>query len=347
MPALRALSLLLLTRVNSWLHSGFAQAAAGRPHNRTFYQNSACRSFECKASKTISHYAIACHAGSASDPAHQDGPRLACERGREVLAAGGDALAAVIVATASLEDDPRFNAGTGSNLRLDGQTIEMDAACMRSEGDFGAVAVMEGVQNPVKVARLVLDSPHILLAGAGATAFARQAGFAAYDPITEGARQRLKQLLTVHDPLGEWSLAALRQAWNFDTPLNQVLGSDTVGAVAWDGEGFAAALSTGGTTAVLRGRVGDAPLPGCGLYAGPAGAIAATGDGEYIARGLLAFRTYQQLENGLSPQAAVDWALQQLADSIDIGMIIVTPGGFAAGSRHGMAWYGLPESKRT
>lgn len=295
---------------------------------------------------TISNtYFIACHAGSASDPEHQDGPHSAAEKGRQVLAAGGGALEAVIAATAYLEDDPRFNAGTGSNLRLDGQTIEMDAACMTSSGGLGAVAVIEGVQNPVRVAREVLDSPHILLAGAGATAFARQRGFAAYDPITEGARHRLAQILAVRDPLGEWSLEALRQAWNFKIPLARVLGGDTVGAVAWDGEVFATALSTGGTTAVLRGRVGDAPLPGCGLYAGAAGAVAATGDGEYIARALLAFRAYQQLENGLSPEQTTAWALAQLPANVDIGMIVVARTGFAGAARHGMAWYGLSERK--
>ncbi|HEY9838916.1 MAG TPA: isoaspartyl peptidase/L-asparaginase [Candidatus Obscuribacterales bacterium] len=266
---------------------------------------------------------------------------MACEKGRAVLAAGGGALEAVVAATAVLEDDPRFNAGTGSNLRLDGTTIEMDAACMSSSGELGAVAVIEAVKNPVRVARRVLDSPHILLAGAGATAFARQCGFAAYDPVTPGARARLAQILAVKDLLGEWSLAALRAAWNFETPLARVLGGDTVGAVAFDGEAFATALSTGGTTAVLRGRVGDAPLPGCGLYAGPAGAIAATGDGEYIARNLLAFRAYQQLESGRSPEETANWALHQLAENIDLGIIVVNASGFAGAARHGMAWYGL------
>lgn len=216
---------------------------------------------------------------------------------------------------------------------------------MTSQGEIGAVAVIEAVQNPVLVARQVLDSPHILLAGAGATAFARQCGFADYDPVTEGARQRLAQVLSVMDPLGEWSVAALRRAWNFETPLERVLGSDTVGAVAFDGEHFATALSTGGTTAVLRGRVGDAPLPGCGLYAGPAGAIAATGDGEYIARAMLAFRAYQQLESGRTPEQTVAWALAQLAENIDIGLIVVNQQGFAGAARHGMAWYGQPESE--
>jgi beta-aspartyl-peptidase (threonine type) len=86
--------------------------------------------------------------------------------------------------------------------------------------------------------------------------------------------------------------------------------------------------------------VGDVPLPGCGLYAGERGAIAATGDGEYIARSLLAYRAYAELERGRSAAQAVEWAMGQLAQSVDVGIIIVDRLGFAAAARHGMAWHG-------
>ncbi len=239
-----------------------------------------------------------------------------------------------------LEDDERFNAGTGSNLRLDGKSIQMDASCMVSSGAFGAVAAIERVKNPVDVARRVLATPHVLLVGDGATAFARRCGFADFDPTTEAARERLRALVSVTGPLGEWSRAELERAWNFDTPLREALGGDTVGSVAWDGEGFAGALSSGGTTTVLRGRVGDVPLPGCGLFAGKCGAVATTGDGEYIAESLLAYRAYEELERDRSPEQVVDWALGQLEDSVDVGIIVVNRIGFAGGARHGMAWYG-------
>ncbi|MHC4821218.1 MAG: isoaspartyl peptidase/L-asparaginase, partial [Planctomycetota bacterium] len=104
------------------------------------------------------------------------------------------------------------------------------------------------------------------------------------------------------------------------------------------------ALSSGGTTTVLRGRVGDVPLPGCGLFAGKHGAIATTGDGEYIVRALLAYRSYVELERGRSAEQVVEWALGQLDPGVDIGVIAVNHAGFAGGSRHGMAWHG--ESSR-
>jgi len=119
-----------------------------------------------------------------------------------------------------------------------------------------------------------------------------------------------------------------------------VLGGDTVGSVAWDGRTFSCALSSGGTAAALRGRVGDVPLPGCGLYAGPRGAVAATGDGEHIARSLLARRAYAELEKSRDPEHTVEWALKELADGVDVGIIVVNHEGFAGRARHGMAWHG-------
>ena len=96
----------------------------------------------------------------------------------------------------------------------------------------------------------------------------------------------------------------------------------------------------GGTTTALRGRVGDVPLPGCGLHAGEHGAVAATGDGEYIARAMLAYRAYLELERGQNAVQVVAWALSQLAENVDLGIIVVNRAGFAGGARHDMAWHG-------
>ena len=260
--------------------------------------------------------------------------------GLEIIGGQNGALDAAILATQLLEDDERFNAGTGSNLRLDGATVQMDASCMTGTGDFAAVAAIERVKNPVAVARRLLGTPHVLLVADGATAFARRCGFGDYDPATPAAKERLRQVLAVTGRLGEWSRAELEHAWNFDTPLREALGGDTVGSVAWDGQTFACALSSGGTTTALRGRVGDVPLPGCGLFAGEHGAVATTGDGEYIARSLLAYRAYAELEAGRSPAQTVEWALSRLAHSVDVGIIVVNHIGFAGGARHGMAWHG-------
>src|SRR5262245_41036419 len=135
------------------------------------------------------NYAILTHGGAASPPTNSDGCAEAASRARAVLEQGGDALAAAVEATRALEDDARFNAGTGSNLRRDGRTIEMDAAVMTSEGRFGAVGCIQAVKNPILVALRVMETPHLFLVGDGATAFARRLGFAEYDPTTPRAQQ--------------------------------------------------------------------------------------------------------------------------------------------------------------
>ena len=103
-------------------------------------------------------------------------------------------LDAVVEAVRLMEDDPLFNAGTGSNIRIDG-SIQMDAAVM-VENDFGAVINIERVKNPVLVARdVMLKSPHLILSGDGAVKFGRKMGYEDYDPTTERAREKREKLL--------------------------------------------------------------------------------------------------------------------------------------------------------
>lgn len=257
--------------------------------------------------------AILTHGGAGSNPNDFDGPQSAAEQGMALLQKGHSALSAVVQAVKILEDDPRFNAGTGSRFRADGQTLQMDASCMTSTGQFGAVACVEGFQNPIDLAHSVLHSPYILLVGDGARLFAKQHALS-FKP-----------------------LKANRTTQAEDTNSEQAPSCDTVGAVAFDGSSFAAALSSGGLENAPLGRVGDVPLPGCGLFCGPLGAVACTGDGEYIALKLLAREVYSWLDD-LSPSAAAIKAINLFDESVDIGLIILNKNGFAAHARNGMAW---------
>ncbi|HEX7599339.1 MAG TPA: isoaspartyl peptidase/L-asparaginase, partial [Polyangia bacterium] len=161
------------------------------------------------------------HGGAGSPRARMDGTDRAAAQAMESLKGGGSALDAATAAVVVLEDDPRFNAGTGANIRLDGKTIQMDAACMDGEtGAFGAVAAIERVKNPVLVARKVMDTPHILIVGEGATRFARAMGFADYDPTCAENRaryERVKALLKGTDPgqVEAWKRYDWKKAWNF------------------------------------------------------------------------------------------------------------------------------------
>lgn len=316
-------------------------------------------------------FAILTHGGAASPSAYKDGCVAAAERARAVLEAGGDATAAAIAATVILEDDERFNAGTGSNLRLDGRTIEMDASIMVSDGRFGGVACVESVKNPVLVAAKVMETPHLLLVGGGATSFARRLGLPEHDVTTERAKKKYARAMAELRGQGDGAYAddaaafkktPLAAFWNFESPLPEGFeavgamtagsagagsqipkvpgaeGCDTVGAVVRDGHGrFAATASTGGTLYMLRGRVGDSPLMGAGVYAGPHGAVAATGVGEEIARRFLAKTVYDWLAEGVAPARAAQRAVELFPEVIDVGVLIVGKTGHAIAANRDMA----------
>ena len=265
--------------------------------------------------------AIITHGGAGSDSKDSDGPGAAAKIGMDFMGNGGSALDAVVHAVRYLEDDPRFNAGIGSQLRVDGCTVQLDASCMTSTGQFGAVACVEGIQNPVDIAHgVLLYSPHILIVGQGAHIFAEE------------------QKIPVKCCKCLSSSGKGKIDNNDKTP-----SCDTVGAVAFDGTTFAAALSSGGLEKAAIGRVGDVPLPGCGLFSGPAGAVACTGDGEHIALKLLAKKVYDMLASNMHPDEAAQKAMTLFGASVDVGIIILTKNGYAASARNGMAWAHLTE----
>ncbi|MBI1754378.1 MAG: isoaspartyl peptidase/L-asparaginase [Acidobacteria bacterium] len=282
------------------------------------------------------------HGGAGSPRSRMDGTDKAAAKALAAIKSGAEALEAALAGVVVMEDDPRFNAGTGANIRLDGKTIQMDAACMDgATGGFGAVAAIERVKNPVLVARKVMETPHILIVGEGATRFARAMGFADYDPTCAEnlARfQKVQSILKGEDPrqIEAWKRYDWKKGWNFPTPLKEALGTpDTVGCVTRDAKGrFAAAISTGGTTITFYGRVGDVPMYGAGIYAGPKGAVACTGNGEDIVKHLVAKATYDLLAKGYPAQKAVDRALAAFPPRIDLGIVAVGPGSTGGGCNY-------------
>jgi isoaspartyl peptidase/L-asparaginase-like protein (Ntn-hydrolase superfamily) len=142
-----------------------------------------------------------------------------------------------------------------------------------------------------------------------------------------------------------WRGPAWRQLWNYaQAPEDLDLRdehADTVGVVVRDGAGrFAAALSSGGTSLMLRGRVGDVPIFGAGLYAGAHGAAAATGIGERIVERLLAHTVHGWLGAGVAAQEAAERAVASVAGDAAIGIVIVTASEIAAAADRAMAWAG-------
>ena len=254
------------------------------------------------------------HGGAGSDSSYV--PRLDkyCH-----LSFKGTALDMVVNSVVMMEDDPVFNAGTGSVKRIDG-SIQMDAAVME-EGKIGSVAAIEKVKNPVLVAKMVMmNTPHVMLSGDGAISFARRMGFPEYDPSTERTEEIWKK--TVAFFKGEKvdlppRYEEYRKFQNMFSP-----NKDTVGAVARVGGKFAAAVSTGGSSPMMRGRIGDSPLPGAGLYAGSKGAVVATGIGEEIVRKMLSYRIYEKIGSG-SLKSIVKDIVGEFGDIL-VGVIAVS-----------------------
>jgi isoaspartyl peptidase/L-asparaginase-like protein (Ntn-hydrolase superfamily) len=215
-------------------------------------------------------------------------------------------------------------------MRIDGR-IQMDAALMDGDLASGGVAVIEDVRNPIRVARDVMDSPHVLLAGPEAIAFARKKGHDRYNPATPESRHRLQESL---EQIRNGSLPRYLRKWR------GVDLTGTVGAVARDRRGrFAAGTSTGGTAFMLPGRVGDSPIVGAGLYAGPYGAVSATGFGEEIIKRVLSKFVYDRMAEGLAAQTAADRGLALFSKDIPIGIIAVGPRGWGEACNRPMAFF--------
>lgn len=269
--------------------------------------------------------AVLVHGGAGTnvndDPApHLAGTRAAAEAGLRVLLAGGSALDAAQAAAVVLEDNPTFNAGTGACLTSAGD-CELDASCMNGTTLFaGGVACVKTVKNPILLARRVCDdTPHVLMAGPGADAFARECGISDYPNallVVPKQRARFEELHAL----------ALR-----DGADSVRRGLGTIGAVAVDAHGHVAACtSTGGTVYKRPGRVGDTPIIGAGTYADDHEAAASsTGLGEAILKVSLARSACVRVREGLSPRAAAAAAVGLLTERAhgEGGIIVAGPDG--------------------
>jgi L-asparaginase / beta-aspartyl-peptidase len=279
---------------------------------------------------TNKNYAVVVHGGVGEPLHYTDGCEAAAAAALRQLQAGEGALDAAIAAVVSLEDDGRFNAGSGAVLALDGETINLDACVMDSCGTLGSVSGVRFVKNPVLVAREVSRTPHVALAGDGAIQLARITGHRFYYKPTEQSRQIHCEMLDKveqHKEINKIKGEEYQKYWNFIVPQTfaRENGCDTVGAVVRDAEGrFAVAGSTGGTSPALLGRIGDTSMMGCGFYAGEHGAVMATGVGEEIIRKVLAFRVYSWIEGGMPLMQALEKGIALFDKEIDVGLIAVS-----------------------
>ncbi|MCU0327945.1 MAG: isoaspartyl peptidase/L-asparaginase [Chitinophagales bacterium] len=192
-----------------------------------------------------------------------------------------------IYAVCLLEDDPLYNAGTGSQIQSDGQ-VRMSASLMDSESmKFSGVINIESVQNPIKIAAILTDYDDRVLGGLGANEFAKKHNFPYYNPITP---QRQKEFLLKKESHG--------------------LG--TVGCVALDTFGnLAAATSTGGKGFEIVGRVSDSATI-AGNYCNEHCAISCTGVGEDIVAGGIATKIVTRVTDGMEISKAFQRTFDEL-----------------------------------
>jgi len=236
---------------------------------------------------------------------HVRGVEAAAAQGWQVLLDGGSCLDAVEAAVVAMEEDETFDAGRGSFLNMDGRVqldaLMMDGATLRA----GGVGCVEHIRNPIRAARKILaESPHVYFVARGAERFAQEHGIELCsndDLIIEREVQRLRE--------------AKKQAYlRMPDEFGPLRSSDTVGAVARDGDGnIAAGTSTGGTLNKAPGRVGDSSLIGCGCYAdNRSAAVSTTGWGEPMMKLVLSKWAADRVEDGLAPQEAAQQALYYL-----------------------------------
>ncbi len=205
--------------------------------------------------------------------------------GYRILKQGGTSMDAVEAAVCVLEDSPLFNAGRGSVFTSEGKN-EMDAAVMDgATRKAGAVASVQGIKNPIRAARKVMDqTSHVMLVGDGAEMFAREQGLQFEDSAYFFTQERWDELKRTQQKEKELK----KEHGSLAFPHTHL---GTVGAVAVDQQGnLAAATSTGGLTNKRWGRVGDSPIIGAGTYADNATcAVSCTGRGEIFIRAAAAY----------------------------------------------------------
>lgn len=270
-------------------------------------------------------FVIQIHGGAWAIPEalklpHAAGVKRAHQAALAALQAGEAPLHAVLAALRVMEDDPTFDAGTGSFLNEDGE-VELDAAVMEGIGlKAGAVASIGRFKNPCEIALAVMErTEHVLLIGSGAERFALAEGFAPVDPRSlvhpreyEGYEAWVKagrpDARIFFDEEGKRSRTGSETEHHKRGTVGVVLGVRNGGTFD-----LYSGISTGGTRGKRAGRVGDAPLVGCGLYADNEGAaVCCTGWGEAFIRMAAAKSVSDLVSRGTPAQEAVETVLASL-----------------------------------
>ena len=238
-----------------------------------------------------------------------------------ILSKGGRALDAVEAGARVPEGDPKeTSVGLGGLPDRDGH-VTLDACIMDEQGNIGSVAFLEGIVHPVSVARLVMEkTPHVMLVGEGAQQFALANGFKKEKLLTKESEKAWK----------EWLKEKKYK------PIANIENHDTIGILALDTHGnLSGACTTSGMAYKMRGRVGDSPIIGAGLYVdNEVGAATSTGVGEEVIRIVGCHLVVELMRQGHSPEAACKLAVERIiqknpskAKEIQVGFLALNKNG--------------------
>lgn len=245
----------------------------------------------------------------------------ATEEAMRVIGENGRAVKAVELGVQVVEADPKDTSVGYGGLPDRSGVVTLDACIMDETGNAGSVTYLQNILHPISVARLVMEeTPHVMLSGAGALAFAKKHGFEETNLLTESSKAAYEKWLANHiDP---------------KVDENQ---HDTIGMLAIDKNGnISGACTTSGAAYKIPGRVGDSPIIGAGLFVdNEIGAATATGLGELVMKTLGSFLVVELMRNGASPQAACEEAVRRISEKHLKGMDSPPQVGFIAINKKG------------
>ena len=212
---------------------------------------------------------------------------------------GANALEAA-VSGAAVEEADILNTTVGKGGAPDREgTVSLDACVMDSNGNCGAVLAVENITHVAALAKDVMEqTPHVILAGEGARKFAIEQGYKTENLLSEPSKKAWKKWLKKSD---------------YQPKIN-IENHDTIGMLCYDQSGnLSGSCSTSGLTYKMKGRVGDSPIIGSGLFVdNTVGAAVATGLGEEVIKTVGSFLIVELMRQGKSPQKACEEAIERI-----------------------------------
>ena len=260
----------------------------------------------------------------------------------EILGKGGRALDAVEAGVMVTESSQNCCVGLGANPDRDG-FVTLDACIMDEFANCGSVAFLERIKHPISVARRVMEkTPHVMLVGSGAQQFAVAEGFPLEEQkLSEDAERSYKEWLKKSEYKPIINIENKQKGPMIPSKLeNGEWNHDTIGMVAMDAKGnLSGSCTTSGMGFKMRGRLGDSPIIGAGLFVdNEVGAATATGQGEDVIRIAGSHTVVELMRQGLSPEQACKKAVERIlrikgnkAREIQIGFIAINKKGIYGG----------------